>query len=322
MKINVILCTYNRCQTLAKALESVAAQVLPAATDWEVLVVDNNSRDRTRAVVEDFCRRHPGRFHYLIEPQQGLSHARNAGIQEARGDILAFMDDDVTVEPTWLHNLTAALHDGKWAGAGGRIVLEWPSTLPPWVSTDGPYARTPFPDFDEGQEAKELTRPPFGTNMAFRKSMFETYGCFRTDLGLCANNLLSNEDTEFGRRLMVAGERLRYEPSAVVYHPVAPERISKKYFLDWWFDEGRASVRAFGVRPGTKWCVAGIPLYLVRSLVLWTMRWMVSFEPRARFYHKIAVWGKLGRIAECHRISRLHVRSIPPALPSISPPRL
>ena len=118
MKITVILCTYNRCTILAKALNSVAASRLPESIEWEVLVVDNNSSDRTREVVEDYCRRFPGRFRYLFEPQQGLSYARNAGIREGRGYVLAFMDDDVTVEPEWLQNLTACLQDGEWAGAG------------------------------------------------------------------------------------------------------------------------------------------------------------------------------------------------------------
>ena len=128
MNITVILCTYNRCATLSRALASVAASELPQVAKWEVIVVDNNSTDGTRAVVEEFCRQHPGRFRYLFESRQGLSQARNAGIREARGDILAFMDDDVTVEPTWLWNLTANLCDGEWAGAGGRCRGQRPSS--------------------------------------------------------------------------------------------------------------------------------------------------------------------------------------------------
>jgi glycosyltransferase involved in cell wall biosynthesis len=303
MIISVILSTYNHCQSLARTLESVAASRLPSAVTWEVLVVDNNSSDQTREVVEGFCRRYPGRFLYLFEPRPGKSNALNSAIHQTRAEVLAFLDDDVIVEPTWLQNLTSGLHNGQWAGAGGRIVLEWPIPLPPWLSTEGLYARTPFPDFDEGPKAKELTKPPFGTNMAFRKAAFENHGCFRTDLGPSPSREVpcSDDDTEFGHRLMAAGERLRYEPSAVVYHPIPPDRINKKYFLNWWFDEGRASVRAFGIRPGTKWYFAGVPLYLIRSLGLWTLRWMLSVEPRARFYYKMVVWGKMGRISECYR---------------------
>src|SRR5579862_1106876 len=105
MKITVILCTYNRHQSLAAALESIADQHLPAGADWEVVVVDNNSSDHTREVVDQYCRKYPNRFRYVFEPQPGKSYALNTGIREAKGDVLAFMDDDVTVEADWLQNL-------------------------------------------------------------------------------------------------------------------------------------------------------------------------------------------------------------------------
>src|SRR5712692_6196145 len=183
MKITVVLCTYNRSEYLATALNSAAALTLPESVEWEILVVDNNSNDRTRKVVEDFSRRYPGRFRYQFEPQQGLSQARNAGIREAKGDIIAFMDDDVVVERTWLRNLTANLHNVEWAGVGGRVFPKWNCPPPQWLTLDQWYALGPLPNFDLGPDARELTEPPFGANMAFRKRMFEKYGDFRTDLG-------------------------------------------------------------------------------------------------------------------------------------------
>src|SRR5579863_4847408 len=124
MKVTVILCTYNRCHVLSKALESAAASKLPPSYQWQVLVVDNNSPDRTREVVEDFAQHNPGRFRYLFESKQGKSNALNTGIREAEGDILAFMDDDVTVDPSWLYNLTSVLEDETWAGTGGPILAD------------------------------------------------------------------------------------------------------------------------------------------------------------------------------------------------------
>jgi GT2 family glycosyltransferase len=302
-KITVILCTYNRYQSLANALESVAAQKLPQSVDWEVLVVDNNSTDHTRTVVDEFRRRHPGRFLYQFEAQPGKSYALNAAIREAQGDIVAFMDDDVTVEPDWLQNLTAPLHDHEWAGAGGRIVLEWPASVPDWLATGGEAARLPLPSFDLGDEAKELREPPFGTNMAFHKIMFEKHGGFRTDLGPSPRRDTpdSCEDTDFGRRLLKAGERLRYEPSAIVHHPVPANRIDKAYFLNWWFDKGRGDVRSNLVHRASALCVAGVPLYLFRRLAVWTLRWMIAIRPSHRFSCKLRVWTLAGEIAECYR---------------------
>jgi glycosyltransferase involved in cell wall biosynthesis len=304
MEITVILCTFNRSQTLARALESVAASALTNTVEWEVLVVDNNSSDQTRGVVEEFCCRYPGRFRYLLEPQQGLSNARNAGVREAQGDVLAFMDDDVTVEPMWLQNLTEPLHDTKWAGCGGRICLEQKFSLPRWLLLEGPYSMGGqlAALFNIGDEPRELDRPPHGTNMAFRKIMFEKYGSFRTDLGRCGESLIGQEDTEFGERLLAAGEHLWYSPSAVVYHPVQEERLTREYFLAWWFACGRATIRQRGRRPG-KW---GIPRYYfsMGMVALSALRWICTLNQPRRFFWKCRASMYAGKVIENYRQSR------------------
>src|SRR5207245_2904321 len=149
--------------------------------------------------------------------------------------------------------------------------------------------------------ARELTKPPFGANMGFRKTMFEKYGHFRTDLGRGPRGLMSNEDTEFSGRLLAAGERLRYEPSAIVYHPVQMNRMEKQYFLEWWFHKGQGNIRQRGVRPGTKYSVVGVPLYLFRNLSVQILKWAFAVDPIRRFSSKLRVWYKVGEILECYR---------------------
>lgn len=298
MRITVILCTYNRCLSLATALQSVAASRLPDSVEWEVLVVDNNSPDQTREVVEDFSRQYPGLFRYRFEARQGKSHALNAGIREARGDILAFVDDDVTVEPTWLGNLTAVLLDEGPAGAGGPILPEPGFSPPRWLSSSGKYVLAPFALFSPRPDPGELAEPPWGTNMAFRKTMFEKYGGFRTDLGPSPGSEIRNEDTEFGRRLLAAGERLSYVPSAVVYHPVPEVRLRKHYHLAWWFAKGRADVREFGV-PSETARLLGIPLQLFRRVIMQTLRWTIALTSSRRFAYKLNLWTTLGAMTEC-----------------------
>ena len=308
MNITVILCTYNRAGSLSKALESVAFSELPNSVEWEVLVVDNNSRDQTHEVVEEFCCRYPGRFRYLFEPQQGKSHALNAGIREARGDILAFMDDDVTVEPTWLQNLTRPLHDSEWAGSGGRILLEGTLSPPRWLALDGPYSLGGvLVLFDRGDKPGELDWAPYGTNMAFRKVMFEKYGGFRSDLGPSPGSEIRGEDTEFGRRLMFAGERLRYEPQAIVYHSVPESRLHKEYFLAWYFDFGRALVREWG-RGRDIWGIPRPYFSILKkvptSMAVYALRWMLALKPQQRFFNKVMVWWQAGQIKEYYDLAR------------------
>jgi GT2 family glycosyltransferase len=288
-----------------KSLGSLAALRLPGSVDWEVLVVDNNSSDNTSQVAKGFCSRYPGRFRCVFEPRQGLSHARNTGVREARGEILAFTDDDVTVDVAWLQHLTANLHGLEWAGAAGRIIPNFASAIPNWLRLEGRYALAPFVAFDLGPNAGELTEAPFGANMAFRKEVFERFGGFRGDLGRTAGDIMvGGEDSEFGVRLLAAGERLRYEPSAIVYHPVSTDRLQKKYLLGWSFGSGVTSVRLYGIRPGGKYFISGIPLCVYRSLAVWTIRWVIAIEQSWRFECKRNVWKKAGELLEMYRQSR------------------
>ena len=134
MDISIILCTFNRSAPLRNALESAAAQSLPESVRWEVLMVDNNSTDSTRQVAEEYCRKYPTSFRYIFELQQGKSNALNRGIREAQGQILAFLDDDVTAEPDWLQTGAQAK---STTGASLRkidiIVTDCILRTPPWI---------------------------------------------------------------------------------------------------------------------------------------------------------------------------------------------
>jgi glycosyltransferase involved in cell wall biosynthesis len=307
MNVTVIICSYDRCDRLAIVLESIALSTLPGSVEWEVLVVDNNSHDETRMIVENFCRRYP-HFRYVLEPQPGKSYALNTGIRQAHGNILAFVDDDVVVDPDWLWNLTAPLHgDSEWAGTGGRTLPAQHGPIPPWLSLNGPYSLggAIAALFDLGELPCQLDSPPYGANMAFRRKMFRRYGGFRLDMGPspCKDVLRPNEDTEFGRRLMSSGERLLYVPSAVVYHPLLVERIKKEYLLSWWFDYGRAVIREVGRRRD----LYGIPRRyftiaktVATTLARRTLQWIFAFDPQRRFFCKCSVWTTAGQIWEIH----------------------
>jgi glycosyltransferase involved in cell wall biosynthesis len=304
MHITVIVCTYNRCESLGKALASIASSVLPDAVEWEVLIVDNNSRDQTRAVSHDFSDRYPGRFRYLFEPKQGKSNALNAGIRATAGQILAFTDDDVTVDPLWLQNVTAPLLINEWAGAAGRIRLE-PNFQPPaWLAITGPFslAAPLAAEFDRGEDEGPLDELPYGANMAFRRFMFEKYGDFRADLGPTPGDEIRGEDTEFAGRLMAAGERLYYVPSAVVNHRVPQERVKKRYFRSYYFAQGRSVARLKGI----KLPIRKIPGYSL-SEIRGKLRWVASLDRQwflnahGRFFCELAVLHILGQIVEGYR---------------------
>jgi glucosyl-dolichyl phosphate glucuronosyltransferase len=312
LDITVILCTYNRAESLALTLESLAASQLPLSLTWEVLVVDNNSTDQTREVIENFSRCHPGKFRYLLEPTPGKSHALNTGIANARGEVLAFVDDDVTTDPEWLQNLTANVRAGQCAGAAGRVLPAQQFASPSWLSFSDPLAnqhRGGFrwdplgvlcAHFDLGDQPAILdaNHPPYGANMAIRKSSLQKYGGFRLDLGPRPGSQIRNEDVELGRRLMNAGEVLRYEPSAVVYHPVPQARITKDFFLSWWFDFGRASILEAGAQPDV-WRIprdylSGMKRIL--EILMLIVQGLTARREYKRFSCKCMIWKEAGML--------------------------
>lgn len=303
MNVSVVICTYNRSADLRAALASLAASVIPDGFSWETVVIDNNSSDDTRAVVESFGRKYPGRFRYVFEPAQGKSHALNRAIQEAAGEMIAFTDDDVVVDPGWIGSLAAPLRDGRYAGVGGRTFPPEGFTAPAWLPVHEPHALAPLALFDRGPVAGELWDAPYGNNMAWRRDVFRVHGGFRADLGPRhgSGDPQKGEDTEFGQRLLGAGERLWYEPSAIVHHAVPPQRLSRRYFLAWWWDKARSDFHAAPVPQSAGRKIGGVPAVLFRRLLRWTVQWMMTPDPAKRFACKTRMWSVAGSMHEWRR---------------------
>ena len=305
--ISVIVCTYNRSAMLQEMLNSMKHLFVPSGLEWELIVVDNNSPVNTREVVESFAKQTDITVRYLFEARQGKSFALNCGIRNANGDILAFTDDDVTVDPKWLAGLSKCFSEFDCSGIGGRIVPVWTQPKPRWLELEGPYGLNPavIVKFEHGEKPIEISIPPVGANMAFRKDVFQKYGLFRTDLGPVGDKGIHGfaEDTEICTRLIEAGERIFYCPGAVIYHPVEPKRVTKAYLLESSFLAAKGSVRAGGW-PRDAVCYFGVPRFMLRSAVARFFQWMFCFQPTQRFYHKVKLWQEAGRIAEAFRQSK------------------
>jgi|ERR1700722_497017 len=310
MRLSVVICTWNRAENLQKTLESIENCRVPHGTEWEVLIVDNNSTDTTSSVCRSFLQRNPQRYRYLLEKRQGKSFALNTAVENIKGDIIAFTDDDVLMDAEWLLDVLAAFDANDCAGVAGKIVPVWNSPKPAWFTVDGPYRlMLAIVEYDLGDQTQacRIENPPFGANLALRKDVFHKYGLFRTDLGPVAGTTLRGEDSEYCRRLMTRGEKLIYVPGAVVYHPVPEERTKKPYFESWYFDYGRMLVRTSGP-PNPTTSYFGIPRYALRKLITCFWQWNTSFEQKRRFYQKLQVWQTLGEITEFrHAFKERHV---------------
>ena len=241
--VSAIVCTYNRCESLRQTLQALAGQALQPGLAMEILVVDNNSTDRTREVIEEAARQSRWPIRYLFEPRQGKTHALNHGIREARGELLVFTDDDAIPEARWAQALwdDAALLQADCLG--GRIAPRWVVPPPAWLLPRRDLLLA-LALLDLGPAPKVATIHEayfvFGVNMACRRRLFDDVGLFRTDLGPQGRRLSRGDDTELVVRAFQAGKRVAYTPRAVVHHLVPPDRVRKSYFRRWKFETGRS----------------------------------------------------------------------------------
>lgn len=298
-QISVIVCTYNRATSLRRTLATLAEQGDPPNASWELIVVDNNSTDKTRAVVEEFAESiSVVPCLYLFEKRQGKSYALNTGIAAARGKILAFTDDDVIVDRGWLRGLSEAFSRFDCIGVGGRIVPLWEEEKPVWLRESGPYKLMfTFPEYNLGMSSIRADVSPAGANMAFRKEAFVNYGFFRTNLGPFGTTVIPNEDTEFCKRLISAGETIIYCPDASVSHPVEPGRTRKSAFMFFYYQYGKSEMRLRDTR-NQMVCWFGVPRYLFRRQVEYVFKWLFSLSSDRRFYYKLQSLRIAGSISE------------------------
>lgn len=226
--ISIAIPTYNRADDLRLTLESLT-RLETAGIEHEILIIDNCCSDSTAEVVEIAAGRFSGRLRRVVEMKQGLCHARNRAIAESRGGVVAFLDDDVEVNPSWLQALASAHSAGDYAAIGGKAYLIYPHERPAWVTNrdEGLLSKVDHGPDRRPAKADEL----FGLNVSFRKEWLRRVGGFRTDLDRVGKLLLSGGDTELLERLNRAGGQLLYEPAAVVGHRVAPERLRRRWFL-------------------------------------------------------------------------------------------
>ncbi|HXH22035.1 MAG TPA: glycosyltransferase [Dehalococcoidia bacterium] len=228
MDVTCVICTFRRPEPLADALRSAVAQTLTPSL-FEVLVVDNASDPATEAAVHELS---ASNLRYVREPNLGLSNARNRGLREARGRLVAFMDDDAVAEPAWLEALLASFATGPQPMAvGGPVRGLWEAERPRWLRG---HLLTFLSLLDYGALPKECSLPEeplFGCNFAVGRDVALELGGFRAILGRSGGRLLSAEEIDFQVRLLRAGGHVLYEPAAVVGHRVPAERMTRRWFL-------------------------------------------------------------------------------------------
>ncbi len=232
IQISAIICTYNREKYIRKALDALAVQTMHPA-EFEIVVVNNNSTDRSAEKIREFITAHPElQVVFCNEDQQGLSHARNRGIKESHGRLITFLDDDAIAPPDFLDKCVRYFDQKPdLLALGGKIIPEFVDGKPNWYTR---YYWGVTGQFDPGDEPGAILywgKFPCGSNMTFRRDFFDTFGLFNPNLGRKGAILLAGEEKELFSRVKEKKDKDRvwYQPDLVVYHMVDNTKLNAAY---------------------------------------------------------------------------------------------
>ncbi len=281
LKIDIVIATYNRSGSLQKTLMSLIELQHPTDCIYEILVVDNGSKDNTKDMVQDMAQRFPNRIQYLSALQNGKTYALNKALSTSSGDVMAMTDDDVVVEPNWLSVIAENFHDETLQCLTGRIIPVYREEKPSWYS---PKLSTVMGEVDISPQ-RVVTKLATGANMAVRRSVLEKIGGFGHYQGVV------NEDTIISHKLRDCGVHVVYDPQMIVYHYFQKEKFTLQYFKRWYWLSGR-TIAAMNeeIEKTQKNKLFGIPLWRIRQVVehLKEMLGHLNVETE-RFFHELQI---------------------------------
>ena len=312
--VSVVLSTYNRSDRLGLALDALLSQV--GDVEFEVIVVDNNSTDRTADLVADYVAAAGERVRYVFEPRQGLSYARNTGIQTARAPIIAFSDDDVRVATDWIQQVKRTLDQHPDIDyLGGRVLPHWLKPPPRWL-TQAHWAPLALQDYgiDPLVSGRERAVCLVGANLAFRRRVFDVVGLFTPALGRVKDGIGSTEDHDMQLRVWRAGMRGVYVSNVVAVADVTADRLLKSYHRRWHRGHGHHCARMrlrelvpadLGPmsEPGDILTLFGAPAFVYGDLVKTAYNWIRALCRRgdslfyAHQFHHLVSYLNTARIA-------------------------
>lgn len=239
--ISIVVCTYNRADLLADALQTLCEQHLDS-DEYELIVVDNNSTDNTRAVTESFAQRYPN-VRYCFEALQALSYARNRGSQEAKGEYVAYIDDDCKVPPQWTAIAQEVIRQHNPAVFGGPSFPFYNSPKPPWFQDRYESRLQQRESGPLGNDPKKFLS---GMNMVFKKSLLQELGGFHPNLGMHGKKIGYAEERALIDyiRVNIPDALVYYEPQLFVYHLVRPNKMTMRWIMPARFVNGRYAYRS------------------------------------------------------------------------------
>lgn len=293
MKISAIICTHNRCSELYTTLASLLAVKPVDDVELEVLVILNGCTDDSYSVASRHADSSPLKVRIIDETQLGLSHARNRGLLESNGDVIAFLDDDVRVDELWLAGLCNTLDAYDVDIIAGRTMLWWRDCpTPDWWSSHFNWVLSAF---ERGQSDHLMDDvAAVGANFAFTRKVMESIDGFNPELGRTGKALAAGEESDYLKRAEAAGFKAAYSAGALVEHLVPLKRINREYFEGVAKGQGRAY---YLVRPrrGAKRIATFI--YHLIQVIKHTLILLIARDAAKKMYYRVKRAGGLGALS-------------------------
>ena len=273
--LSLLVCTYNRCDDLRELLETALAQETEGRFTYEVVVVDNNSTDKTRSVVEEFISAGHKNLRYLFEERQGKSHALNTGLEAVRGWAYVITDDDFVLPKDW----ALGIYDGfnqnpDVAFVSGKVLPLWQAEPPDWL-TNQHWSALAMADYGDEQFITDESHQICLLACAFRVDDVAAVGGYHGDLGPKKGRTGATEDLDLLIRLWKSGRKGLYLPHVSFRHKATADRLTKSYHRRWHRDHGRsyAIMRSDETEKGSRQ-IFGVPAYMYREAMRDAVSWL------------------------------------------------
>jgi glycosyltransferase involved in cell wall biosynthesis len=273
--MTVLVCTFNRCESLRELLSSALAQQTGGAFTYEVLVVDNNSDDGTRDLVERLIAEGNGPLRYLFEGRQGKSFALNTGLGAARGAIYLIADDDLMLPPDYLRRVWEAFRTHPEVSVvAGKVLPLWGGAVPPWLTREH-WSALALCDYGAQQFYTDDDKPICLLAGAFRRADVDAAGGYHLGLGVAKGRIGGTEDVDLLARLYQTGRKGLYLPDLWLHHKVEANRLTKAYHRRWHTGHGHfyATMRAPEVESSSV-RLFDVPSHLYRQAAADAARWL------------------------------------------------
>lgn len=230
VEISCVVCSYNREKYIVDAIESLVNQTLEKHR-YEILIIDNNSKDTTAELCKVLLEKYSDtvQIQYFLELQQGLSYARNRGIEEAKGELICYIDDDAIADPHFLKSIVDFFESHpKAGGVGGKIIPKYVDGVPDWIN---PFMEGLVSKVDYGPSVFEFNgrKYPIGCNMTYFKADLIEVGMFDPDLGRKGTNTDGGEEKDIFYKIKNLGRSIYYLPQATVQHVIEQHRLNYDY---------------------------------------------------------------------------------------------